>query len=244
MSDPPAVQGSERGASANAPRESNRIGKLLVATAVGILCLILLVGSVTVWIIYHRPPPLMAVASFRADFEEGSPKPGWRYLWNPTGDIGKTNNYRDLVWNGQSYGFDETPTFPRPNPAHYMRISREGGHPAHGKNQRGDIDTYVIFAYTVTNAGFYLITNSFLIRSDGKVNGNDNLRVFINEQPVGPEIIVETKTPQPFDRPLGRLNAGDCVYVAVGPNGTDRNDHFKLDFTLMARLEKARQSKR
>ena len=125
-----------------------------------------------------------------------------------------------------------------------MRVSKEGGHPGHGKNQRGDIDTYVIFAYTVTNAGFYLITNSFLSRTDGKVNGNDNLRVFVNEQSSGPEIIIETKTAQPFDRALGRLNEGDSVYVAVGPNGMDRNDHFKLDFTLMARLEKLSRSRK
>jgi len=214
-----------------------RIGRLLIATAVAILVLLIIGGTLTSWVIYQatrKPAPMITVASFRADYQEGTPPPGWAYLWNPSGEIGKTNNYRDLIWNGQAYAFDDNPSLPRAAPARFLRIYRGAGHPGQGTNQRGDIDTYAIMGFTVTNTGFYLITNSYLFRTDGKVNGNINLQVFINEMLISPEIISDSKTPQSFDRAVGVLKPGDCLYVAVGPNGIDRNDHFQIDFTLVA----------
>ena len=77
-----------------------------------------------------------------------------------------------------------------------------------------------------------MLTNSYLIRNDGKLNGNVNLRVYLNEIVIEPDVVGDSKTPKPFDRPLGNLDPGDSVYVAVGPNGMDRNDSFQLDFSL------------
>jgi hypothetical protein len=210
---------------------------LLIAIAVAVLILLIFGGTVILWMIYRatrKPTPPLTVASFRADYQEGSPAPGWKYLWNPSGEVGKTNNYRDLIWNGQAYAFDENPSLPRAAPARFLRIYRGAGHPGQGQKQRGDIDTYAIMGFTVTNTGFYLITNSYVSRTDGKVNGNINVRVFINEMLIGPELVSESKTRESFDRPIGVLKAGDCLYVAVGPNGMDRNDHFQIDFTLVA----------
>ena len=59
------------------------------------------------------------------------------------------------------------------------------------------------------------------------------VRVFVNEQSTGPELICKSKEGEPFDRVLGELGANDTVYVAVGPNGMDTNDQFDLDFTLV-----------
>jgi hypothetical protein len=216
---------------------SRRIGKALIGIAMAILFLLIVGGSLIVWLIYssRTPSPEITVASFRADFQEAQPRSGWRYLWNPAGEIGKTNHYVDLNWNGVAYGANDSPERPQPGPAHYVRISKSGGHPGHGKPQRGDIDTYVIFAFTVTNRGFYVITNSYIIRSDAKLNGDVNLRVYVNESVVDPEIICGSKTPVRFDRSLGNLEAGDSLYVAVGPNGMDRNDAFQLDFGVAFR---------
>src|SRR5437879_1137740 len=97
-----------------------RIGRLLIATAVAILVLLIIGGTLTSWMIYQatrKPAPMITVASFRADYQEGTPLPGWAYLWNPSGEIGKTNNYRDLIWNGQAYAFDDNPSLPRAAPA-------------------------------------------------------------------------------------------------------------------------------
>ena len=224
--------------------KAQRIGKALIIIAVGVLFLLILGGSAVVLMIYLSKDsnPWVSVASFRSDFQEVSPRAGWRYLWNPAGEIGKTNHYVNLVWNGTSYGPSESPERPQPGPAHYVRISKSGGHPGHGKPQRGDIDTYVLFAFTVTNRGVYMITNSSLIRNDGNVNGDINLRVYVNETRVGPEVICDTRTSvNSFDYSLGELNPGDSLYVAVGPNGMDRNDSFHLDFTAVFRKAEKRR---
>jgi len=214
-------------------QRTRRIGKRLIALAIALLLLIVFSGGVAVWIFTHPPPKPIRVASFGADYKEGSPGPGWRYLWNPAAEIGKTDAYRPLVWNGSRYGSDDNPEFPRPDPGHYVRISGHGGHPGRGKTQRPTFDIFVIVGFTVTNGGFYSITNSSIRRHDGDFKGDIQLRVFINEQPTGPDFICKSKTGQPFDRPVGELRAKDTVYVAVGPNGADTNDQFDLDFTLV-----------
>ena len=212
---------------------TKRIGKRLIAFAIALLLLIVLTGGVAVWKLTHPPPKPTRVASFSADYQEGNPGPGWRYLWNPTAEIGKTSAYRPLVWNGSRYGSDDNPDFPRPEPGAYVRISGHGGHPGRGKSQRGGkFEIYAIIGFTVTNQGFYSITNSSIRRHDGDFKGDIQLRVFINEQSAGPEFICHSKEGQPFDRVLGELSPNDTVYVAVGPNGADTNDQFDLDFTL------------
>jgi hypothetical protein len=213
--------------------KTRRIGNRLIAVAIAVLLLIVLSGGVAVWKLTHRPPELIRVASFRADYQEGNPGSGWQYLWNPTAEIGKTDAYRPLVCNGVRYGSDENPNFPRPEPGAYVRLSRHGGHPGRGKTQRGTFDIYVIVGFTVTNQGYYSITNSSVRRHDGDFKGDIMVRVFINEQPAGPELLCSSKPGQPFDRVLGELKANDTVYVAVGPNGADTNDQFDLDFNLV-----------
>src|SRR6267378_8265743 len=107
MDEPPDVPisaTSDRTPSSDAVR-SRRVGRTLIGVAIGILFLILFGGVATVWILMHPAPTPTIVASFRADYQEGGPGPGWRYLWNATDEIGKTNGYRDLVWNGSKYGF-------------------------------------------------------------------------------------------------------------------------------------------
>lgn len=222
------------------PSKIQRIGKRLIAAAVAILLLLLLGGTVAVWILLNPAPKPIRVASFGTDYQEGRPGPGWRYLWNPTAEIGKSDAYRPLVWNGSRYGSDDNPEFPRPDPGHYVRISGHGGHPGRGKTQRGTFDIYAIVGFTVTNQGIYSITNSSLRRHDGDYKGDIVLRVFINEQLAGPEFICASKEAQRFDRVLGELNPNDTVYVAVGPDGADTNDQFDLDFSLVMVSRKRR----
>src|SRR5437764_1241076 len=217
------------------PTDEVRRGKMLAKTRLRILLLLMLGSSAGLEMMLSAPssPSTVTVGSFRKQFRPGFPRPGWRYLWNESAEIGRTNGYRDLVWNGRDYGSDENPEFPRAAPAGWVNISRVGGHPGHGKQQGADFDIYAIAAFTVTDAGSYVITNSFVMRDDGDHLGDINLRVFVNEQSIGPQIIVNTKTHQPFDRSLGTLQRGDTLYVAIGPNGRDYNDHFVMDFSIV-----------
>src|SRR4030095_9192774 len=69
-----------------APSEkSRRIGKALIGIALAVLFLLTVGGLFIGWLIYSskKPNPDTVVASFRSDFQESQPKPGWRYLWNP-----------------------------------------------------------------------------------------------------------------------------------------------------------------
>jgi hypothetical protein len=165
------------------------------------------------------------------DFQEGSPAVGWQYLWN-VGPIGVTNSYRSLVWNGSSYGPDNSSQFPRPYPGRYVKISRRGGHPGAGIKQGSSNEVYAIAAFTFTNSGWFVITNSHLGRTEADREGEVVLRVFVNEHFIGPELVCNTKAGQSFDRELGLLKGGDTLYVAVGPNDHDRYDHFDWDFSI------------
>src|SRR5215213_3203555 len=80
--------------------KDRRIGRVLIAIAVAVLFLLIVGGGLIGWFMYSskRANSWTTITSFRADFQENSPRPGWRYLWNPAGEIGKTNHYVDLVW--------------------------------------------------------------------------------------------------------------------------------------------------
>lgn len=175
------------------------------------------------------------VASFRADFLPGQPKAGWRYCWNDTGPVGNTNGYADLVWNGTAYA-------PAPagvvEPSHlrYLRLSNTGGHPGQGPSQaassRHEFGYYVILAFRVPDSGRYAIGRSFISRRAGPKLGVVQVQVFVNDRAIGREIFSRSREGVPFDCDLGRLSAGDTIYVTVGPDETNFNDQFDLDFAI------------
>jgi len=184
--------------------------------------------------------PKVQVASFDQAFKESTLAEGWRYLWNPQGPIGSTSNYVEMKWNGRSYGPDEDDRYPRPLPGRYMKLGQRGGHPGSGSNQvtrtLGRFDRYAIAAFTAPNSGVYNLGNTRVCRHDGDLRGNVDLRVFMNEREVGPTVFCDSRDGLPFDRELGRLSAGDTIYVAVGPNGIDTYDAFRLDFAVVRRF--------
>ena len=56
--------------------------------------------------------------------------------------------------------------------------------------------------------------------------------VFVNDRDIGPELYCRSREGVSFDRDLGTLAAGQIVYVCVGPDETDLDDAFDLDFDL------------
>jgi len=217
---------------ASASKDPRRtIGLILVLFAGCVLLLLIIGGAVVGFRYLNKPKPPVRVAQLVSDYRPETPAPGWQYLWNKGSVTGRAN-FTPLVWNGQSYGPDDNPQFPRPSVGRYVRLSSHGGHPGSGRAQGNSNEVYAIAGFAVTNAGWFAITNSHIMRNDGNREGEIVLRVFVNERPIPPELICNSKAHQTFDRTLGFLNKGETIYVAVGPNGTDRYDHFDWDFAI------------
>ena len=159
----------------------------------------------------------------RPDARAERPTTAGTDLWNATGPIGTAANYAPLQWcagliPSLSYTTDGTSNFPTPNNGGYTRIASMGGHPGEGAAQTTDnIDRFTIAAYTVQagQAGTYGIAGSSLTFQDPAAVGVI-LRVYVNNTQKARFIFMSGGASTNFDTPLGALNAGDTVYVAVG----------------------------
>jgi hypothetical protein len=181
------------------------------------------------------PSPPGIVASFRNDFQETEPKPGWSYLWNAKGAIDQPANYVALQWDGQRYQASADQPYPARSASHYLRITRGAGHPGGGLREAPrDAEHYVIAAYTVTRRAHYSLTGSRISRLVGQTCGAVDLRVFVDGREIGPTLLCESREGMNFDRPLGKLSSGATIYVAVGPGETDCDDSFEFDFAIAA----------
>ncbi len=191
---------------------------------------------------------LSIVADYRDDFRAELPLAnGWQYLWNApegwqagksngdlrTGAVGNPTSYQTLVDAGKVWTPDGDSVNNR-FPDRALRLHDEGGRPgAHAGAGRNAQDRYAIAAYTVTEAGFYSITDSFLTRpnitGDGievVVHVNDNRPILVTEAGVGPEGTTD------FNTKIGFLEAGDTIYVAFGPGQSSKRDGFETDFSI------------
>jgi hypothetical protein len=180
------------------------------------------------------------VADYRDDFRTYSPLPGWSYQWNALGPITSAANYRLLAWspvtnkysvNGFAVSPDNTSTlFP------YGGLGSTSGHPGRGTTQGATYDRFAIAAYTVKLAGYYGISNSFVTGSS--TLGNGGQLIVYTETNAGATLtqkfnaLYAAGTTLPFNQNVGQLQAGDTIYVCVGPNTTDGNDSFSLDFSI------------
>ncbi len=169
------------------------------------------------------------VAHYKNDYQNTSPAPGWQYLWNEQGPIGQASGYSELIWNGSYYDSDGVFGLPDASDLTYGNLRARSGHTGRGESQGQINDRYVIAAFNVGRAGEYRIVQSQIIDSGCTRNGgrvevyaND---VFIHEQNFGPTTVS-------FDMTIGNLAAGDVIYVAVGPNGSDSCDGFRWDYRL------------
>jgi len=177
--------------------------------------------------------PLL-IADYRDDYQGGGPTAGWQYLWNTGGSIGDPVNYDALNWNGAYYDFDGIDNgLPDAYPLGWGNINGNGGHPGRGSAQgeSGGVDRAVIAAYTVPVDGQYSIGDSFFNRNGGAGN-NLSMTVHVNDN--APVInATNAAANQSFDASLGDLNAGDTIYVALGPQTSDGGDSFTWDFSVL-----------
>jgi hypothetical protein len=172
----------------------------------------------------------LVVASYQADFLPNEPKAGWHYYWNDNGPIGNTNGYVELHWDGNHYAVPS----PVPPAARYVRLSNRSGHPGRGpgQNLQDDNEHAIVIAFTVSDAGRYALRDSFILRHDGPTGGAVHLRVFVNDREIATDLYCQTREKMSFDRELGKLAAGDRIYVCIGPGETDLNDSFSVDFAF------------
>jgi hypothetical protein len=181
------------------------------------------------------------VADYRDDFKAGSPLPGWTYLWNALGPITSAANYRQLNWsptinrysvNGFPVSPDNSSTlFP------YGGLTSSGGHPGRGVNQSAVYDRFPIAAYTAKQAGYYGIGSSFVTSSTAASNGGQV--IIYTETNAGATFTQKFNSTYlggatlTFDQNVGQLQAGDTIYVCVGPNTNDGSDSFTMDFSIV-----------
>jgi len=188
------------------------------------------------------------VANYRADFVEDAPlTSGWQYLWNApsgwvanvtsgdllSGLIGVPGEYVPLqdagtVWtpDGDTAGTNNTP-------AGYLKLTSTGGHP--GRNAGGvntPRDRYAIAAFTVPSDGFYSIENSFISKTSAS---GDAVEVLVFPGISSPVIRREAEpaSTNNFDCTIGYLDAGQIIYVAIGPGVTANSDSFEMDYDIV-----------
>ena len=184
---------------------------------------------------------LIPVADYHDDFQGPTPAAGWQYLWNQGGPIGDAANYVPLLWDGSTrYDSDGAAGVPDPPPGGYVFLGPTSGHTGYGTAQSSNtIDRFAIAAYTVALAGEYAITDgSLMMTSGGRTVGTDvlELRVYVDDELHYAETDVDATT---FYLWLGSLDAGQTIYVAVGPQGSHDSDSFRVDYTIVMTPEPA-----
>lgn len=187
------------------------------------------------------------IANYKGDFQSGSPRAGWQYLWNApngwtptspgdltTGSIGDVSSYRPLLASPDgTYTVDGDSNRVNAAPGQNLIVFPNGNgvHPGLGSNQQGGgKDRYVITAYTVPESGDYAIADSILGGSDTDV------RVYVGSKLVGSPINGVSSRPNNFNRALGYLIAGQTIYVAVGAGLDNLNDYTPLDFLIVRNI--------
>lgn len=241
---------STREHQALAAGQSLRMAQTLVPTPVKVTDFIrpLLgeVGSTT--------PPSVLIADFSAEFPNSTlgtgqpfagnetPTTGWNYLWNPSGTLDSSANYRPLVTNTvntfpASNGGGIFPMFtkyanlafnsPDQENFRFGRIAKTSIHP--GKSVTGK-DYRAIIAYTIQpdEAGEIHIANSSLAkhRVDGFATDGVDLDIYVNDTHVSAlsKDGFQSLIASDFNGSLGTLSPGDTIYVTLGNNGNNGDD--------------------
>ncbi|HEY3322223.1 MAG TPA: hypothetical protein VGP72_17300 [Planctomycetota bacterium] len=176
------------------------------------------------------PTAETTIANYRRDYKRDSPAPGWRYLCNSKGQIGTAANYTELVWNSDHTSYcADAKQYPAGNRQGWAALRPDGIHPGTGIDQGVPFEHFAIAAYSVPAGKEGKIgISGMLHRNDG--GGTVELRIFANDQQK--EQCIVKGPPYEFTIALGTLNAGDTIYVCVGPDRSDGNDTCGFDFTI------------
>lgn len=170
------------------------------------------------------------LARYTTDFEH-PPANGWSYQWNFKTVIGQSNGYVNLQWARFRYDSDGVNELPDDSGLAYGHLDPQGGHPGRGTLQGEIDDRYVIAGFTIDTSGEYRIRDSRVI-NDGCSFGNGGIvKIYVGDKLIESNVF-DSGGETSFDTTLGMVEAGDTIYVALGPNGKDGCDGFKWDFAI------------
>lgn len=161
----------------------------------------------------------------------------WRYYTNNSGAFGNPDTYAELTWDAasNSYRPEERGTSLWLN--EYVRVHRDGGHTGKGREQVWDeIDRYSITGFIVPSDGVYRVEAGWLERRWARQWNLDevlDVAIHVNDGPQLMQTFCNRSGFVTFRQALGKLTAGDTIYVGVGPNGIDFNDKFRWGFYIV-----------
>jgi hypothetical protein len=196
------------------------------------------------------------ITTFEGAMQPGGPAEGWSYLWNSGGPIGTASNYTALLPTPDDnvfYDSDGDGILPAPAPADFLFLGLvapsgpAGGHPGLGEidpirmgtSSFPGIERFAIAAFTLTDSDSVSLTNTLLENIDPEATPSNsdgvNVRVYVNDR----FITSAATTPGAgntitFAKSLGKLDAGDTIYVAIGAGGFRDFDTFVLRYTVSA----------
>lgn len=193
-------------------------------------------------------------ANYRRDYRVREPLvSGWHYLWNapdgwmPTGEsgnmwvgrMGHPTSYRPLVAAGGTWTADGDNDGENHVPDRYVSLNATGGHPGGGINvYRNYEGRFAIAAYTVSEAGRYVLEGASLSLGSSEAGDGIHLMIHVNDQQPVLEKMVPPGETVSFGVALGDLSAGDTIYVGVGPKIKLYSDGFQWDFSIVWKNEK------
>ncbi len=196
----------------------------------------------------QTPAPVgTVVANYRNDFRADAPlTDGWHYLWNApsgwvadvesgdlrSGFIGVPSEYAALQDAGGYWTPDGNGSGSDNDPAAYLKLTWNGGHPGKPEGSSNLRARYAVAAYTVPASGVYAIENSLLAKPSASGDGVDVL-VFAGESGALLRKVVAPASTNHFDTAIGWLSAGQTIYVAFGPDGSATSDYFEMDFSVV-----------
>jgi hypothetical protein len=187
------------------------------------------------------PPPRdeQVFADSKREFHQETPAEGWRYLWNAKGPVGDPRNYQELVWNAKHWAYaSKADTYPDTPPAHYARLGADQVHPGAAYGGAQGVEHYVISEYRVPERIHGPCALWFHARRTGPVGSNGkrtvDLRCYVNAEQKLQFTVDGNQGECELATPLGTLNGGDKVYVAIGPDGECAHDTTDFVFKLYA----------
>ena len=92
------------------------------------------------------------------------------------------------------------------------------------------IERYAIAAFALSSSGPTSISGALNVPTQS--SDGDHLRVFVNNNDTLFNLDVPGFTSRSFNLDFGDLQAGDVIYVAVGPKVVDYSDGFYLNYQI------------
>ena len=168
------------------------------------------------------------LARYRAEYAGTSMPADWRYQWNQ-GAIGDTNSYTNLLWDTtRGIWTPDGSTFEVP-PHYYLYVYGAGMHPGDSAVPQ----RYAIAGRKLTGySGPVFVTSSFLLLNS--LSGGIDFRIYVGTNPIHAITLqgADDARTNSLDCFLGQAQAGDTVYVAIGPGSDYFFDGASLDFAL------------